>query len=130
MYRLIKTSKDGSLEDVIAANVSEDIILDKLVKYVVEHASNGEEYTSSDLEAVRDSQSEGIGDYVIYVDHVNTLADDQLVLKGGGVCAHCHSDNVEASVPEMNEGYISRKLTCNVCNNATVEAYVFIGMEE
>ena len=102
----------------------------KLVKYVVEHASNGEEYTSSDLEAVRDSQSEGIGDYVIYVDHVNTLADDQLVLKGGGVCAHCHSDNVEASVPEMNEGYISRKLTCNVCNNATVEAYVFIGMEE
>jgi len=126
MYRLIK-EKDGRIE-VLNASEDKDKMLDALETYVSEHASNGDEYTSCDFEAIREQESENIGSYTISVDSVYLMTDEEIVAAGGGVCAHCHSDETDPSMPEMDEGFITRNINCLICGEDTEEVYSLTGV--
>jgi len=125
MFRLIKNTNEQI--EVLKTSEDEDKLLDSLQNYVVNHASNGDEYSMCDLDNVRENRQEHIGNYIVSVDEVSTLTDEEIINHGGGVCAVCHSDDTKPSMPLMNEGYITRSLCCNVCGSTTDEFYSLSG---
>ena len=130
MYRLTKTVDGSEIKEILKANENQDIILNKLEDFVIELASNGDEYTSEDLSNLRENGSERIGNYILEVDYVNELTDEEIVKRGGGVCAHCHSDETDPSDLKMNEGYVTRILDCDTCGKETTEVYSLTGTGE
>lgn len=130
MHRLIKITDGSEKVEILAASTNLDLILTKLVDYVVEHASNGDEYTSEDRSAIKYQERERIGDYTICVDHPSKLTDAKIVSRGGGVCAHCGSDETDPSMPEMEDGYITRMLHCETCGLDTEEIYSLSGTRD
>jgi len=129
MFRLVVQRGKAPLE-IIAVNQDESVIENRLGRYVVEHASNGDEYTSSDIDAIKEAQTERIGPSVVFIDSVSPLSDEDIVSRGGGVCKFCHSDQVDPGSLEMDDGYVSRTLECGVCQSTTVETYSLSGTED
>ena len=127
MYRVVKI-KDG-VKTVVSVSESEEKILDKLCEAVLEHVSNGDEYTTCDLEKIREVKSESIGLWLYEVDEVLKLTDKEIVAAGGGVCAHCHSDETSEGSLSMQCGYVERIIDCDICGEETVEQYTLSGIE-
>jgi hypothetical protein len=128
MFRLVKIENDNT--EILFASEDETLALSHLIDYVVSSASNGDEYTSCDIDRITEQRFENIGSYRIEVDEVSILTDSEIVARGGGVCAHCHSDDTDPDTLSMDDGFITRDLTCNICNQLTVEQYVLTGIEE
>lgn len=128
MFRLVKIQNVNT--EIISAGEDEEGLLIDLKIYVREHASNGDEYTSCDLEAIAEQRYEKIGDYKVEVDEVSILTDDEIVARGGGVCAHCHSDETNPEGLVMDEGFVTRKVTCELCKGVTNETYTLSGINE
>ena len=128
MFRLIKI-EDG-ITEVLKANEDEYLIEKALQETVFNCASNGDEYTCGDFEAIVEQGYERIGNYKLEIDEVSKLSDIELVNREGGICAHCHSDETDPCMPEMDEGYITRVLNCEICNEETIEVYTLTGSED
>jgi len=133
MYRLLKTEA-GLAPEILIVEELEDDIIDAAVKRILEHASNGDEYTSGDIEALREQmredQKSNVGPVIYSIDNVSKMTDEEIAAAGGGVCQHCHSDQTDPSTPEMDEGYITRLLTCEVCSEETIEYYPLKGTQD
>ena len=128
MYRLLKT-ENGNVE-IVSATGGRDRILEWFKDYVFNHASNGEEYTPCDFDAIVEQGYDNIGPYKISFDEVSLMKEEEFVARNGGVCRHCHSDDVEPGSLLMEDGYVSRELTCNICNETTTEQYTLAGYED
>ena len=128
MFRLIKI-ENGSTE-ILDASGSKDYIDIAFKDYVFNNASNGDEYTCVDFENLVEQGYENIGSYKIEIDDVSKMTEKEFVACDGLVCIHCHSEEVDPSMTEMNEGYVSRTLTCDICGNETVEQFTLTGFED
>ncbi len=126
MYRVMKVTR-GVKEEVLFANSHKEVVLDTFVDSVLESASNGEDYTQDDIEEIRESESEVIGKCRFYIDEVKDMTAEEFEGAEGGVCVSCHSDNVDAGELAMDNGFVTRKLICNVCDNETIETYTLNG---
>lgn len=131
MFRLTKTPKNGGKTEILVAEEDEDKILEMLCTYVATYASNGDEYTSEDFEAIKENRREGVGPYNIEVDEVDTLTDAEAVALGGNICAHCHSSDTTGEEPFMDDdgGRILREVFCNSCGRTTTEKYALVGLD-
>ena len=127
MFRLIK--KENGEVTVLKASESESKILDYLCVAVIDHASNGDEYTPRDLENLREAKSEQVGPVVYAVDEVQKLTDSEIVKLGGGICAHCHSSETSDGDLAMQPSYVERIIDCDICGEETVEQYILNGIE-
>jgi len=114
---------------VLYANEDLDETLNRFANRILEHASNGDEYSSDDIEGMKESRSERVGPVLYEVSEVSTLTDEEIVSRGGGVCSHCHSDETNGQECEMKEGYIERIVDCNICGKETIEQYTLEGIK-
>jgi len=128
LYRLIKTENEKV--EVLNASANEDRIIGFFKDYVFNSASNGDEYTPCDFEAIVEQGYERIGSYEISFDSVSEMTESDFLSRGGNVCIHCHSDDVEQGPLLMEDGYVSRDLTCNICDNVTTEQFTLAGYED
>ena len=124
-----KNTRDKSREVVLYANEDLDETLNRFANRILEHASNGDEYSSDDIEGMKESRSERVGPVLYEVSEVSTLTDEEIVSRGGGVCSHCHSDETNGQECEMKEGYIERIVDCNICGKETIEQYTLEGIK-
>jgi len=134
MYRLLKTTR-GLPDGVLQTRETEDEIVEVAITTVLEHASNGDEFSGCDIqvlrEQLREEQETRVGPTVYSIDNVDPMTDEQVVAAGGGVCKHCHtSDDVEPGELEMGDGFVSRLLECSFCGGETTEQYSLSGSEE
>ena len=125
MYRLIK-EEDGQKE-IISATGGQDRIHEWFKDYIFMHASNGEDYTHDDYQKCIDQGYERIGSYKISISEVSMMKEKEFISCGGGVCIHCHSDDVEPEELIMEDGYVSRNIECNICGESTKETYNLSG---
>lgn len=130
MFRLLKINTEtGDRPEVFDVNKNESQILLRFVNIVLDHASNSDDYTCGDIEAMKENREERVGSYIYKIDEVDKLTDKEIVAAGGGVCAHCHSDQTNGHTCEMNEGYVERTIDCDICGKETVEQYSLSGVE-
>ena len=130
MFRILKEENNQPLE-VLYTATNEENILDLLVDVSLSHATNANDYTNEDISHIKEQQKTVIGSTTYSVDNVSPMTDEEIVACGGGVCKHCHSStDVDIGTPTMEDGYITRILTCEICDGETIEVYSLTGSEK
>jgi len=137
MFRLIEKKSSGGIKVINASSDKNDMIDNLLTKVSNNFLKRGK-YCSTVLGESIESFETRVSALMYYLDSVDQvvfmveefkeLTDRDIVAAGGGVCKCCGSDNTEASMPKMNEGFITRNITCNVCFNDTDEYYPLAGI--
>jgi len=128
MYRVLR--EISNQKEVLDATTDHKEALRKFEHTVRANEEYASSFSEDEWESFLDKEVFVIGTRTYRIDFVDPMNDSEIAAAGGGVCVHCHSDNTESGELQMYEGYVTRVLTCNVCNEETKECYSLSGVVE